>query len=326
MSNTTKMARLAAPGAMNDRTLTRLTRILIAVIAVGLPTIGVIYYLDRHVDAGPSIAGRAVIAAEEAVRQNPNQLSIRVGLAQAYTADNRPADAIAQYTIVLGAEPTNATALLGRGDLYRAAGQLDVAAADYQALIAVAKDGEMASVDRSLESAYFGMGAILFAQGNPRDAATQLANALRIDGTDADALDLIGQSLIAIGDYPSAVEALRDAVAFVPTGWTDPYTHLAQAYDGLADAGGVAYANGMVAMCEGRLGDAQEALLPLVGGAHSRDALIGLGLVAEQRGDPAAAADFYLRVLAVVPDDFAAQSGLGRVGLPATAAPTGSNP
>jgi len=89
MSNTTKMARLTAPGALNDRTLTRLTRILIAVIAVGLPTIGVIYYLDRHVDAGPSIAGRAVIAAEEAVRQNPNQLSIRVGLAQAYTADNR---------------------------------------------------------------------------------------------------------------------------------------------------------------------------------------------------------------------------------------------
>jgi tetratricopeptide (TPR) repeat protein len=326
MSNMTKTVRLAGPGAVNDKTINRLTGILIAVLAIGLPAIGLIYYLDRHVDAGPSIAGRAVIAAEEAVRENPNQLNMRIGLAQAYTADHRPADAIAQYTVVLEAAPTNTTALLGRGDLYRAAGQLDAAASDYQALVDVAKGGEMANVDSSLESAYYGLGAILFAQDKPREATTQLANALKIDGTDADALDLIGQSLIAIGDYPSAVEALRDAVSFVPVGWCDPYVHMGQAYAGLADVAGTAYAGGMVALCEGKLGDAESALQPLVGGIHSRDALIGLGLIAEQRGDPAAAADFYQRVLAVVPGDFAAQTGLGRVGLPASAVPTGNNP
>jgi tetratricopeptide (TPR) repeat protein len=322
----TRTMRLTARGAVNDKTINRLIGILIAVLAIGLPAIGVIYYLDRHVDAGPSIAGRAVIAAEQAVRDNPNQLSIRISLARAYAADNRPADAIAQYAIVLGAEPANANALLGRGDLYREAGQLDPAAADYQALIDIAKDGEMANVDRSLESAYYGLGAILFAQDKPREAATQLANALKIDGTDADALDLIGQSLIATGDYPAAIQALRDAVNFVPLGWCDPYAHMGQAYEGLADVAGVAYAGGMVALCEGRLADAEGALQPLVGGAHSRDALIGLGLAAEQRGDTAAAADFYQRVLAVIPDDFAAQTGLGRVGMPATAPPTESNP
>jgi tetratricopeptide (TPR) repeat protein len=326
MSNMTKSMRLAGPGAMNDRTITRLTGILIAVLVIGLPAIGVIYYLDRHVDSGPPISGRAVIAAEEAVRQNPNQLSMRVVLAQAYAADHRPADAIAQYTTVLGAEPTNTAALLGRGDLYRQQDQLDPAAADYQALIEIAKDGEMAGIDRSLESAYYGLGAILFAQGKPRDAATQLANALKIDRTDADALDLIGQSLTAVGDYKSAVDALRDAVSFVPIGWCDPYVHMSQAYQGLADPGGTAYANGMVELCQGNLGEAESTLQPLVGGAHSRDALVGLGLVAEQRGDAAAAADFYQRVLTVDPDDFAAQSGLGRVGAPATAAPSGSNP
>jgi tetratricopeptide (TPR) repeat protein len=322
----TKTMRLPARGAVNDKTINRLIGILIAVIAVSAVTIGVIYYLDRHVDAGPSIAGRAVITAEEAVRDNPNQLSLRVGLAQAYTADHRPADAIAQYTIVLAAEPTNATALLGRGNLYRDSGQLDAAVADYQALIDFAKDAEMAGIDDSLESAYYGMGAILFTQDKPREAATQLANALKIDGTDADALDLIGQSLTAIGDYPSAVQALRKAVNFVPVGWCDPYAHLGQAYEGLGDAGGVAYATGMVAVCEGRLADGERTLQPLIGGSHSRDALIGLGLAAELRGDNAAAAGFYQRVLAVIPDDFAAQTGLGRVGLPATAAPTGSNP
>ena len=324
MSNT-KTIGLARPGAPSDRTLNRLIGGLIAVIAIGLPAIGVIYYLDRHVDAGPSITGRAVISAEEAVRQNPNELGMRVALAQAYAADDRPVDAIAQYTIVLGAEPTNTTALLGRGDLQRQIGQLDVAAADYQALIDVAKDTEMANIDRFLQSAYYGLGVIAMTQGRPANAATQLANSLRIDRTDADALDLMGQALIAIGDHENAVEALRDAVAFVPTGWADPYSHLAQAYGGLADQGGVAYANGMVALIEGRLDDAQAALEPLVGGSHSRDALIGLGLTAEQRGDLNAAVDAYRRVLAVVPDDFAALSGLSRVGAPATVE-YGSNP
>ncbi len=323
MSNT-KTVRLARPGEVNDQTISRLIRLLIVVIAVGLPTIGLVYYMDRHVDGGPSIAGRAVIAAEEAVRENPNQLSIRVVLAQAYTADSRPQEAIAQYTIVLGAEPTNATALMGRGDLYRAAGQLDAAAGDYQALIAVAKGGEMANVDRSLESAYYGLGAVLFAQNKPREAATQLANALKIDRTDADALDLIGQSLIAIADYPSAIQALREAVSFVPIGWCEPYMHLSQAYTGLPDPAGAAYATGMVALCENRPADAAGALQPLIGGAHSGDALIGLGLIAEQRGDNAAAADFYQRALAVSPNDFAAQNGLSRVGAPATSEPTGS--
>ncbi|HEY8134420.1 MAG TPA: tetratricopeptide repeat protein [Candidatus Limnocylindrales bacterium] len=325
MSNT-KTIRLERPGAPTDKTLNRLIGVLIAIIAIGLPAIGVIYYLDRHVDAGPSITGRAVITAEEAVRQYPNQLETRVVLAQAYAADDRPADAIAQYTIILGAEPVNTTALLGRGDLYRKTGQLGAAASDYQALIDVARDTEMANIDRALQSAYYGLGLIAMTQGRPDDAATQLANSLRIDRTDADALDLMGQALIAIGDYETAVEALRDAVAFVPTGWVDPYTHLAQAYEGLADQGGVAYANGMVALNDGRLDDADAALQPLVGGSHSRDALIGLGLTAEQRGDAAAAADFYRRVLAVVPDDFAALSGLSRVGVPATAPLSGSTP
>jgi tetratricopeptide (TPR) repeat protein len=321
-----KTTRLTAPGALDDKTINRLIRIMVAVLVVGLPTIGLVYYLDRHVDSGPTIAARTVIAAEEAVRQNPNQLSTRIVLAQAYVADNRSGDAMAQFTIILRSEPANASGLLGRGDLYREAGQLDQAAADYQALIEVAKGGEMAGSDRTLEAAYYGLGSVLYAQHKPRDAATQLANALSVDRTDADALDLMGLSLIAIGDYQNAVSALNDAITYVPVGWCDPYAHLAQAYNGELDGDGVAYANGMVALCQGQLEAAERALLPLLSGAHSGDALVGLGLIAEQRGDAAAAADYYQRVLAVSPDDFAAQTGLGRVGAPATGVPTSAAP
>ena len=299
---------------ISDRTLNRLIVGLVVALLIGVPVIAITYYADRHVDGGPSMSQRAVNAAEEAVRNDPNLLSARMALAAAYANDNRPADAIAQYDIVLQTEPGSRAALLGRGDAYRANSDLDSAALDYQALIDAAKDEEMAAVDRQLEAAYYGLGFIQFQQNKARDAAVNLANALVIDRTDADALDLMGRSLIAIGDYDSAIDALHDAVALVPTGWCDPYDHLAEAYQAKSDADGAAYASGMVALCEDRPDDAQQALEPLVEGAYGRDALIGLALTAEKRGDTAAAANYYEQVYAQNPSDFAAITGLARVG------------
>lgn len=323
-----KMIRLpGAPGALSDRTLKRLTMALIAVIAIGLPVIAVIYYSDRHVAGGGSIVERAIAAAEGAVRAEPNRLSNRLALAAAYAAADRQSDATTQYGLVIEADPNNKAALLGRGDALRALGQLDPAALDYQALVDVASLAETAGADRQLEAGYYGLGVIALDQGRPRDAATLLANALRIDRTDADALNLMGTALIAIGDLPNGVSALRDAVALVPTGWCEPYAQLNQAYSGLADADGAAYAAGMAALCEGRTDDARLMLEPLTGGAHSRDALIGLALTAEQTGEVAAAAEFYQRVYVAAPDDFAAIAGLTRlgVGIP-TAQPAAPSP
>ena len=319
-------ASLGAGRGISDRTLNRVIVVLAAVLLIGIPVIAITYYADRHVDGGPSMTQRAVSAAEEQVRNNPNLLSARLALGAAYANDSRPADAISQYGIVLQSEAGNRAALLGRGDAYRATSDLASAATDYQALIDSAKDEEMAPVDRQLEAAYYGLGYVQFQQNNPRDAATNLANALVIDRTDADALDLMGQALIKIGDNDSAIDALNDAVALVPTGWCDPYDHLADAYAAKSDSAGAAYATGMVALCEGRPDDAQAALEPLVGGVYGRDALIGLGLVAENRGDAAAAAGYYEQVYALNPADFAAVTGLARVGGPASpiASPAGS--
>ena len=300
--------------AISDRTVNCLIVALIALLAIGIPVVAVTYYLDRHVDAGPSIAQRAMENAEKAVRDNPNLISARLALASAYAAGKRPADAVSQFGIVLDSESGNRAALLGRADANRELGNLDAASGDYEALIDIAKDEEMAPVDKSLEAAYYGLGAIQLEQDKARDAATNLANALVIDQTDADALDLLGQALIKVGDNPNAIAALRDAVALVPTGWCDPYEHLASAYAAAGDADGVAYANGMVAECENRPDDAIAALEPLVSSAYGRDALVGLGLVAEQRGDANAAADYYRQVYDRDPSDFAAITGLARVG------------
>jgi hypothetical protein len=183
------------------------------VLAIGLPTIGLIYYLDRHVDAGPSIPGRAVAAAEEAVRQNPNQLSCVV-LAQAYTADNRPADAIDQYTIVLGAEPANATALLAAATCSRTASTRQRATTGP---IEVAKDTTWPT-STACSNGLLRPGRHPFAQDNrASDAAGQRPSRPNRRRRARPA----GQSLIAIGDYRLR-SALSDAVASV-TGCAIPH-------------------------------------------------------------------------------------------------------
>jgi hypothetical protein len=52
------------------------------------------------------------------------------------------------------------------------------------------------------------------------------------------------------------------------------------------------------------------------------DALIGLGLAAEDRGDREAAIGFYSRVYAADQTNFSAIAGLNRLGAPAPAAST----
>ncbi len=319
------MSRLTtAHGAVSDRTLNRILLGLVAALVIGLPTIAVVYVLDRNVDPGLPVAERAIAAGEEAVRTEPNKLSNRLGLALAYEAADRHTDAIAQFSEIIKVEPTHRAALLGRADAYVAMGDLEAAARDYQALVDATEGQEMAQVDPQREAAYYGLGSIALAQDRPRDAATLLANALTINRTDADALNLLGTALLRIGDTDNAIKALRAAIALVPSGWCEPYVQLAGAYTAAKNAPGAQYGNGMVAVCEKRSGEAEQLLTPLIGGAFGQDALIGLGLAAEDRGDREAAIAFYLRAYEADPTDFDAIAGLNRLGAPAPSASPGA--
>lgn len=311
-------------GAVSDRTLNRTIVAVGLLLVIGLPTVGLLYVFDRHVDPGPSIAERQIAAGEAAVRAEPNKLSNRLGLALAYAAADRQTDAIAQFTEILQAEPTYRAALLGRGDAFLATANVDAAAHDYQAVVDATADEEMTAVDPQREAALYGLGSIALTQDRPDDAATFLAKALLINRTDADAFNLMGTALLRIGDTTSAIEALRSAIALVPTGWCEPYAQLAQAYTAVRNTAGSQYATGMVAMCEKRSTDAEQLLTPLVDGPFGKDALIGLGLTAEDRGDRPAAVAFYSRVYVADPTDFDAVAGLNRLGAGAPSIPPGA--
>ena len=299
-----------ARGGPSDRTLNRLIVGAVIVLLIGIPAIGVIYFLDRNVDPGPSMIQRTVDGAEAAVRNEPNKLSARLQLAGAYLAAERYADSVAQYTEVIAAEPANRNALLGRGKALLGSGDLAGAKRDFQTMVDDAVTGEMANADPQLQESYYLLGSIALKESRPADGEDLLLMALRIDRADADAMNLLGTAYLANGKPKDAVDVLRRAVAFVPTGWCEPYAQLTQAYTAVGDADGTAYAAGMVAFCEGRPDEATAKLQPLTNGAVAVDAMLGLALIAASQGDPATASTFYTKVLEKDPENFSALTGL----------------
>ena len=316
------MSVMAGKRSLSDRTLNRLIIVAGLVLLVGVPAVAAIYWLDRNVDAGPSLVDRSIATAEEAVRLNPNLLSARLALAGDYLAAKRFTDALTQYNEVLRADAKNKAALMGRGKTQLGLANASAARADFQAVVDAAKDTDLETSDPQVEEALYNLGSLDLKENRPADAVAALEQALTIDRADADASYLLGMAYLQTNQPADAVSALRWAVAFVPMGWCEPYAALTQAYTAANQADGVQYATGMVAFCEGRFADATTALQPLATSATlGKDALLGLGLVAEGQGAMDQALSYYQQVLALDPTDFNAGAGLKRL---ASAAPASS--
>ena len=316
------MMRVARPTTISNRTLNRLILVCGLALLIGIPAMVFIYWNDRHVDPGASLAGRTVAAAEAAVEADPKDIQARDHLAAAYVSDKRYQDGITQFGAALQIDATDRAALLGRGIAYIEVESLDAARADLQAFVDGNGAGEFAKTDPQLEQAYYWLGYVQLQQGQAADAATTLQKALAIDAGDADALYSLGVALDQTGKPDMAASALKLAVAFVPDGWRDPYRELATAYAALGQSDGVTWANAMVAYCDGDLDQAEAALTPLTAGTMKTDALLGLAQVAGKRGDNAAATDYYQQVLAIDPSNTSASIGLSMLGAGASAAPS----
>lgn len=313
-------------GVPSTKTVNRLIKAMALVLVIGIPLIAFVYWSDRHVDKQPALADRNVAAAEELVKKDPNDTKARISLAAAYVSAKRFDDGIAQFGEVLKSEPSNRAALLGRGIAYIQVEKYDLAKADFQKFVDDAKAGEMAGTDPQLEQAYYELGVVALKQGDAKAALDPLKSALAIDGGDADALYSYGTALIKTGDPTLGIKALRRAVAFVPSGWCEPYTGLVDGYTALKDADGTSWATAMVDFCSGRYPEAATRLKTLTSGAMKIDALLGLALVSAHAGDLSAATDYYQQVLAVDPKNTSALIGLGQIGGGAHASAPAASP
>jgi tetratricopeptide (TPR) repeat protein len=327
------MFRVTSPTKMDDRQLNRLIKRVLLLLVVGTVVFVGFYALDRWRPATEPIVDRRLSALEQAVRDKPDDVPSRGQLADTYVAKGRFEDAIVQYNLILESGTATEQASYGRAGAYMGLGQLDNAATDYQAVVEIAKGGEMANVDPMLASAYYSLGSIAMQQAKAAEAIPLLEKALAIKRSDADALFLIGKAYIATGATDKAELALRSAVDFVPIGWSEPYVALAEAFTKAGRLAEAEWAGAMADLVAGKPELAEPRLLAIVDGDAALDAAIGLGLLFETKGDSAAASGWYGKALEINPQNAAARLGLGRVGpgasalpaLPTPAAPAGGN-
>lgn len=300
--------------SVSDRWVTRLLRLAVLVLVIGIPLFGYIYYQDQHVDKGPSLIERQVKSAEEAVRKAPTNIGLRLQLAQVYQSAKQLDNALKQYDETLKVDATNRGALLGRGDVLIAKNDLKAAARSFQKIVGTSNAGEFAANDPQLEQAHYSLGRIALKQGRAKDAVKSLEKALKIDGADADALYLLGTADLLIDAPERAVEVFQRAVQLVPTGWCEPYKGLSQAYTKLGRTPQAEYAGAMVDFCQKRPADAKRRLQTLTSGPVAVDAMLGLGMVAETASDRQGAIRWYQKVLRADSKNFNARAGLDRLG------------
>ncbi len=298
-----------------EQTLDRVIRIGLVAVVVGAGVVGVVYYVDQQAAGGQSVLQRKVSAAEDAVRQNPSSVGQRLQLAEAYRASNKIDSALEQYNEVLKVQPKQRAALLGRGEILAEQGDLSEAEESFNILVRVAKGGEFAAVDPQLESAYYGIGSAALMKGHIKTAIASLRRAVKVNPTDADALQLLGVAHLKADAPGSAVKVFRKAVVLVPTGWCEPYQNLSVAYRALGRRAQAEHAGAMVDFCQKKPDDAARRLKQLTSGPAAVDAMLGLGMIAEAKSDRAGAIRYYKKVLVTDAANSNARMGLNRLGV-----------
>ena len=317
-----------APPASSTRTseqkLRRILRILIACAVALLAVFAVVFYLGQRSSSGPTIPDRAVTAAEQAVRDDPNNVNARIALASAYLASDRKEEALAQYRTILEADSKNRDALLGAG---RVAYQMKdyVTARDLLGqMIKVSGGEEFSAADPQIEEAQYYWGLTELEAGDVPAAMKHLQAALTIDKTDADAWNSLASAQVKQGDYKAAVASYQQAVRFIPSGWCEPYDGMVVAYQNLNDTAGINYAQGMASFCDGDSKAGMESLAKVTTGPLAVPAMLGLGLAAESQDDVAVATEWFKKVLKVDPTNITARTALARLGATAAASPSAS--
>jgi tetratricopeptide (TPR) repeat protein len=300
---------------MREQTIDRLIRVGVRALAVGVVAVAVIWFIESR-QTTPTLVSRQIAAAEDAVREAPEQTGLRLRLADMYRAAKRPDDALEQYDAVLKAEANQGTALLGRGEVLAEREELKEAKKSFGKIIGATKGKQFAQVNPQLEAAYYGLASVLLKEGKAKEAAVAARNATKIEPADADAWYLLGTADIKAGSYKPGIGALRKVVLFVPTEWCDPYEQLATAYTAQHRKSQAEYATAMAELCEKDPGGAAERLKALTKGPVAVDAMVGLGMAAEAQSQRQNAKRWYRMAVARDPENFNARTGLARLGAP----------
>jgi superkiller protein 3 len=299
-----------------DQILNRIIIYAGVLLVVGVVAFGTYYYFDRRpVETGPSPIDAAITRAEAAVRANPQDFDARMALASGLFGTERYAEAVEQYRAAVTIDDTHLGAIAGLARALYEVGSLDESAENFQKIAAAAQAADLSP--QLIGAAYYFLARIALDKGNGQEAITYAETALRADGSDADALQMLGEAHVAAGNFDAAITPLIKATAFVPD-FFEAYQQLELAYQGKGMTAEAQYARGMGLYSTQKYDAAREQLEaaiaanPDIAGAH-----LGLGLIYEKQGKKDAAIAALERAVQIEPNNFMALNSLSRLGKPA---------
>ena len=302
-------------GILSDtHQLTRITILAGIVLVLAVVSFGGYYYYDRYYNQPEDGSTEMSIAhAEQAVRDNPEDLEKRMALAEVYMLYQRYQDAIAQAQQVLASQPDNQRGWLVIGVASASTGKPSDAIDPLTRFYLAHKDEEMPGLDKALQAAAYYLGDSYLQLGKPQDAVEPLTNAVNWSQTDADAMYKLGMAFVALEDYPNAVNMFSAATTFVPD-FQEAYDAMAAAYDAAGKPDYGDYARGMSAYARK---DYKAAIELLNKSAQSQPGyapiFAGLGMAFEALGDLQQALASYQAAIQLDPNNFTASNGVERV-------------
>jgi tetratricopeptide (TPR) repeat protein len=321
------MIRVTSLTEMPEKQLNRLIRLVGLLFLVLLIAFAAFYIVTRYNPIQqPSLVDRQIAVLEQKVQAEPADIVSRGTLADLYVKASRWQDAVAQYNAIIATGKDEELARLGRAEAYEALGDPASATTDWQRVIEIASPGEMAAQDPRLALAYYRLGMIQLTAGDAQAGVDSLVRSLAITRSDADTLYALGNGYTTLGQLDKAIDSFKRATAFVPIGWPEPYLGLSKAYAAKGDAAMATWATAMADLAEDDPDNADAKLRTLLNGPADLDASMGLGLVAESRGEGQDAVSWYQHVLDADPSNAAAMLAMSRVRPVTPASPAAPSP
>lgn len=282
------------------------------VLAVG--SFGFYYYQDRYVrsdDVSP--INKSISDLEQAIRADPENLDLRIALAESYLVAENFDQAITQSLQVLEKDATKDRAYMVLGVAYASQKKCADAISPLQKFVEIHQASPMASSDNVLETGLYYLGDCKLQLNQPQEALPLLEAAVQINRTDADAFYKLGEAYRLTDQHDQAIKSYERAVLFVPN-FTEAYQGMVDSYTTQGKNDYATYARGMVAYSvkdyETAVTELEQLKIILPDYAP---VYLGLGLSYEGLGNLEAAREILKKTLEIDPENFAAQQALGRV-------------
>lgn len=161
-------------------------------------------------------ASRAVEAIQADLKKDPNNLDLRMRLAQALVVAAREREAVAQYQAVLKVNKDYTPALSGLGFIAAKDKEWKTAQGYFQKVTDLLANTENADRNRTLETAYFYLGTAQMEQHDYEDAIGNFKAALRIRRDASDTHYALAYCYKGLDSEKKYREELEAAIAFDP--------------------------------------------------------------------------------------------------------------